>query len=82
MKTQMIIRVDQDTKERFERLTRAHGKNSSEVVRELMAAYVVESDLGAWVDRVWDRIGARMQSKGYRRSDVGRAVRDVRRAQR
>ena len=80
MATQMIVRIDPATKTRFDQLARAEGKNSSQVVRELMATYLVEHDLGSAVDAIWDRMGAEMKAAGAGPGSVNRAIRDTRRA--
>jgi predicted DNA-binding protein len=79
MSTQMIIRIDPATKARFDRLARAEGKNSSRVVRELMAAYLVEHDLASSVDGIWNRLKVEMKAAGSGPRDVARAVGDARR---
>lgn len=79
MKTQMILRLDEDTKTRFDRLARQEGKTSSQMVRELMATYIAEHNPAAAIDRLWARIGGALQAAGTREADVAKAVRHVRR---
>ena len=78
MTTQMIIRIDPELKERVSALAKAEGKNVSEVVRELLKAYIKERDLSGYIDDLWDRIGGKMRSKGVDRRRVNRVIRQVR----
>jgi len=50
MTTQMIVRIDSDVKDRFNKLARVEGKTSSQMVRELIEDYIKERDIGAYVD--------------------------------
>ena len=40
MTKQMVIRIDEETKERFQRVSRMEGKTASEKMRELIENYV------------------------------------------
>jgi hypothetical protein len=75
----MLIRIDPELKAKLDRLARAEGKSSSGMVRELIADYVKERDIGAYVDGLWDRVGAKLKAKGVDAAKVGQAVKDVRR---
>lgn len=78
MKTQLNVRLDEALKQRLDELARTEGKNSSEVVRELIAGYVKDRDLPAYVDDLWERVGQKLKEKGYERGDVDAAVQSVR----
>ncbi|MCX6564995.1 MAG: ribbon-helix-helix protein, CopG family [Candidatus Aminicenantes bacterium] len=78
MSEQMLIRIDPELKKKLVRVARAEGKTSSGAVRELIAQYVVERDLGAHVDGLWKRIGEKLKAKGARPGNVNKAVKDVR----
>ena len=78
MSTQMIIRVDPELKERVSALAKAEGKNVSEVVRELLKAYIKERDLSGYIDDLWNRIGGKMRKKGMDRRRVNEVIRQVR----
>jgi predicted transcriptional regulator len=79
MPQQMLIRIDSELKEKLARIARAEGKSASAAVRELIAKYVVERDIGAHIDDLWERIGEKLKAKGVRSSDVGKTIKDVRR---
>ena len=81
MSTQMIIRMDPELKEKLYKLARTEGKPASRMVRELIAEYVKDRDIGAYIDDLWDRIGAKLKSRGIKRSDIDKAVRTSRKAQ-
>ena len=66
MTTQMIIRMDPEIKDRFNKLARVEGKTTSQMVRELIEDYIKERDIGTYVDDLWDRIGGKLKSKGVR----------------
>ncbi len=78
MGAQMIIRVDPELKERVSALAKAEGKNVSEVVRELLKAYIKERDLSGYIDDLWNRIGGKMRKKGMDRRRVNEVIRQVR----
>jgi predicted transcriptional regulator len=80
----MLIRIDVDLKARLTRLARAEGKTTSRVVRELIRNYVKERDIGAYIDGLWDRIGAKLKAGGRgrapRKTDIEKTITDVRKA--
>ena len=82
MTTQMIVRVDSEVKERFNKLARVEGKTTSQMVRELMEDYIKERDIGTYVDDLWSRIGAKLRSKGIRQRDTDKAIKEVRKKRR
>jgi predicted DNA-binding protein len=80
MTTQMIVRIDPEVKERFNKLVRVEGKTSSQMVRELIEDYIKERDIGTYVGDLWDRIGGKLKSKGVRQRDVDRAIKEARKS--
>ena len=78
MAKQMVIRIDDETKERFQRVSRMEGKTASEKMRELIENYVRKADLSQVVDDLWDRIGAKAQKNGVSVKDVDRIIRETR----
>ena len=80
MTTQMIVRIDPEVKERFNKLARVEGKTSSQMVRELIENYITERDIGTYIDDLWDRIGGKLKSKGVGQRDVDRAIKEARKS--
>lgn len=80
MTTQMIVRIDSEVKERFNKLARVEGKTSSQMVRELIEDYIKERDIGTYVDDLWSRIGKKLKSKGVKPRDINRTIKEVRRS--
>lgn len=80
MTTQMIVRIDSEVKEKFSKLARVEGKTSSQMVRELIEDYIKERDIGAYVDDLWSRVGRKLKSKGVKRRDIGRTIKEVRKS--
>ncbi len=78
MTTQMIVRIDDEVKNRLNRLARLEGKTTSEVVRELIEERIKERDIGAYVDGLWDRIGKKLKAKGVTSATINRAVKEAR----
>jgi predicted DNA-binding protein len=74
MTDQMIIRIDADLKARLNRLARAEGKATSQMVRELIRDYVKERDIGVYIDGLWERIGTKLTKRGVRPADIGKAI--------
>jgi len=80
VETQMIIRLDPELKERLNRLARAEGKTTSQMVRELISDYLKERDIGAYVDSLWDRIGGKLSVRGVRPADINRVIVETRKS--
>ncbi|MBW1788427.1 MAG: CopG family transcriptional regulator [Deltaproteobacteria bacterium] len=78
MTTQMIVRIDPDLKAKVSNFAKGEGKNVSEVVRELLEAYVKNRDIDSYIDDLWGRIGDKLASGGAGPKDVKRAIREVR----
>ena len=78
MTNQMIIRIDSEIKNRLSKLARVEGKTTSQMVRELVRAYVKERDIAAYIDGLWARIGAKLTARGARPADVRKAVAEAR----
>jgi predicted transcriptional regulator len=74
MSDQLLIRIDADLKERLDRLSRAEGKTTSRMVRELIRDYIKERDIAGYIDGLWDRIGKKLVERGTRASDIGEAI--------
>ena len=66
MAAQMIVRLDRELKTKVDNLAKTEGKSLSEVVRELLEEYVKNRDIGAYIDDLWGRIGAKLTSRGLR----------------
>lgn len=78
MNSNIIVRIEKTTKQRFSRLVRREGKSASEKVREMIDGYIRKADIGPVVDDLWDRVGTKMRKKGVRVRDVAQAIREVR----
>ena len=74
MDKQMIVRIDTELKERLSRLARNEGKTTSQMVRELIRDYVKNRDIGAYIDGLWGRIGAKLAARGVRPADIKKAI--------
>ena len=82
MSDQLLIRIDPALKERLERLSRAEGKTTSRMVRELIRDYVKERDIAGYIDGLRDRIGKKLGARGAKASHVDAAIAKVRKAAR
>ena len=78
MSAQMIVRIDPELKEKVNALAKAEGKNTSEVVRELLKEYVKQRDISGYIDELWERIGRKMRQRGINAAEVNRVIRKVR----
>ncbi len=78
MSRQMVIRIDDETRERFHQASRREGKTSSEKLRELMDSYLRKADLSQVVDDLWERVGVKAAAAGITEQDGERIVREVR----
>ena len=78
MTTQMVIRIDNDLKNKVARLAKSEGKNLSELIRDLMENYTKERDMGLYVDTLWDDIGAKIKSLDKNTTDIDSIIKEVR----
>ncbi|MEW6409703.1 MAG: ribbon-helix-helix protein, CopG family [Nitrospirota bacterium] len=81
MTTQMIIRIDDEIKNRLNKLARLEGKTTSEMVRELIEERIKERDIGVYVDDLWNRIGKKLKSKGTTPAAIEKAIKASRKKQ-
>ena len=80
MSNQLLVRVEPELKAAVARLAQSEGKSVSEVVRALMADYVRDRDPGAYIDDLWERVGAKLSARRVRPVDIERAIRESRTA--
>ena len=78
MTTQMIVRIDPDLKAKVSSFAKIEGKSVSEIVRKLLEEYVRTRDIDSYIDNLWDRIGGKLESRGFGPKDIERFIRDVR----
>ena len=76
--TQMIIRLDANTKTNLSKLARSEGKNTSQVVRELIEKYVQDRNIDVYIDDLWNRVGQKLKAQNVKEDDIKRVIRDVR----
>jgi predicted DNA-binding protein len=79
-KKQMIIRIDPELKKKLNKLARAEGKNSSEVVRELIEGYVQDKDIDFYIDDLWERMGRKFSDRKIGTHEIEQAIQDARTA--
>lgn len=80
MTDQMMIRIEADLKEKLSHLARAEGKTTSQMVRELIRAYIKERDIAAYIDGLWDRVGAKLKARGVRPANIRKAISETRKS--
>jgi predicted DNA-binding protein len=78
MTTQMIIRLDSRTKTKLTKLAQAEGKNTSQVVRELIEDYIQNRDMGSYIDDLWNRVGKKLKDRNVGKGEIERAIHDSR----
>ncbi len=78
MATQLVIRIDPETKAKLMKLARTEGKTASDKVREMVTEYVAQSDLSAIVDDLWARISNKLRKRGVAARDIDRTIAQVR----
>jgi len=78
----MIIRIRKEQKDKLHQLAKREGKNSSEVVRELIEDYIQNRDIEGYIDTLWNQIGKNLKRKGIGKRDIEKAVKDVRKSKR
>lgn len=80
MTTQMLVRIDSRKRKTLDKLSKSEGKTTSEVVRELIDAFISEHDLSGYIDGLWNRIGQTLKRRGYSEADIPRLIKESRRA--
>jgi len=80
MNKNLIVRIDDSLKGRVEYLARSEGKNSSIVIRELLADYVRKRDIGSCIDNIWNSISIDLKKHGATPGKISRAIREARTA--
>lgn len=80
MPTQMIIRIDQEIKNEFQKSAQREGKSASQVMRDLMQTYVHDHDPAAYIDSLWESISNKFKTNGTKLKDVNKAIRQTRAA--
>jgi len=80
LSSQMLIRIRQDIKERFEKLARSEGKSMSLKVRELIEEYVSDHDISSYIDTLWERIAKDLKGKDITPADINTAIHESRKA--
>ena len=78
MTSQILVRVDKDIKDKFQRLSRFEHKSVNEKIRELIKDYVEEHNIENAMKGLWDEIGSSLKTKGHKVSDVEKTIRKVR----
>jgi predicted DNA-binding protein len=78
MSTQMIIRIDDEVKDRLNKLARSEGKTTSAMVRDLIEEHLREHDISAYIDDLWNRIGKKLKSKGVTPATINKAIKVTR----
>jgi predicted DNA-binding protein len=81
MSTQMIIRIDNEVKNRLNKLARIEGKTTSEIVRGLIEEYIKEHDIGSYIDDLWDRTAKKLKSRGITPAVIEKAIKASRNKQ-
>ncbi len=80
MGTQLVVRIDEETKKKFIRVVHMEGKSASEKIREMVTDYLAENDLPSVIDDLWERIGTKLRKKGVTEKDIEKTIREVRAA--
>jgi len=70
--------MDDEKKDRFDRMARRSGKSSSEVIRELVDDYIQRNDMRSYLKTAMDEIGHEMKRKGVTQPEINKAVKEVR----
>ena len=79
MTSQLLVRIDSDTKNKLNLVARREGKTSSDVVRELVSDYINERDMSAYIEDLWERIGKKIINSGIKEKDINKIIKEVRR---
>ena len=78
METQMIVRINSELKDKVSKLAKMEGKNTSDIVRNLLEGYIQNRDMSGYIDSLWKKISNKMESKGVSKSDIKNAIASAR----
>ena len=78
MKKQLIIRIDEELKNKFSKIAKVEGKTSSEKVRGLVGAHSAKNDFATIVDNLWDRVTKKIESGKFKQEDIDRKIKEAR----
>ena len=78
MTTQMIVRIDPTLKNKVNNFAKAEGKNTSEIVRELLENYVKNRDISSYIDDLWSRIGTKIEKQRFSSDNIDSIIQKVR----
>lgn len=78
MMSQILVRIDKELKEKFQKLSGTERKSVNEKLRELMEEYVREHSMESSMKALWDEAGRSMQKKGIKETDIEKMIRKVR----
>jgi predicted DNA-binding protein len=78
MGSQLVVKLDEEKKEKFQRLVRMEGKSASEKIREMIEDYIAETDISHVIDNLWARIGLKIKDKGFKEADIDKMIKDSR----
>lgn len=76
---QLTVRIDDNLRERLQRLARREGKSTSEVVRGLVQRYARNRDRSAGLRTLWNQMERSAEKAGTGPGEVAKAIRAVRR---
>jgi predicted DNA-binding protein len=80
MTAQMIIRIDPKQRQKLNLLSRAEGRPTSVVIREMIDGYIKEHDPEAYIDDVWAKISTNIRKNGHSENDIPRIIKESRKA--
>jgi predicted DNA-binding protein len=78
MKESMMVRIDPEIKKKLTQLARSEGKSSSQIIRDLIAEYVQDRDIGGYIDSLWSRISQKLRHKGLKSENIRQVIKEVR----
>jgi predicted DNA-binding protein len=81
MGSQIIVKIDEEKKEKFSRLVRMEGKSASGKMREMIEDYIEKNDISYVIDNLWARIGLKIKDKGFKEADIEQMIKDARASQ-
>jgi predicted DNA-binding protein len=81
MGSQIVVKIDEEKKEKFQRLVRMEGKSASGKIREMVEDYIEKTDVSYVIDNLWARIGLKITDRGFREGDIEKMIKDVQASQ-
>ena len=80
MEAQLLIRLDQETRDALQKIARSEQRNVSDIMRQLVLDYIKDRDMTSYIDDLWARMGNKMKLHNIDNKRIHKAIQEVRKS--